>query len=100
MSLTRHFPLNGPMSGNVTECNRIRFADWLHIYLIDTKENKKIRDSDIEQILEIVLYQTIDIFCLFQDIFPLRRPIPENVTESKPIPVAVWLHIYLIDKNV
>ena len=81
-SLTRDFPLNGPISGNVTECNRIRFADWLHIYLIDTK-NKKIRDSNIEQIIQIVLYETIDIFCLNQDIFPLRRPITENVTESK-----------------
>ena len=32
--------------------------------------------------------------------FPLRGPIPGNVTGSNPVPVTVWLYIYLIDINI
>ena len=32
--------------------------------------------------------------------FPLRGPIPGNVTESNPVSVTVCLYIYLIDINI
>ena len=32
--------------------------------------------------------------------FPLRGPIPGNVTGSNPVPVTVCLYIYLIDINI
>ena len=53
-----------------------------------------------KKILEISLYEKIFILGRFQDIFPLKRPIPENVTGFNPIPVAFWLNIYLTDINV
>ena len=40
------------------------------------------------------------LFKSLRDIFILRGPIPGNVTGSNPVPIAVWLNIYLIDINI
>ena len=32
--------------------------------------------------------------------FPLRDPITGNVTGSNPVPILVWLYIYLIGINI
>ena len=40
------------------------------------------------------------ILVVSETYFPLRGPIPGNVTGSNPVAIAVWLHIYLTDINI
>ena len=53
-----------------------------------------------EKYLKLRYTEKIVNFSRFQDIFPLRGPIPGNVTGSNLVHIAVWLHIYLIDINI
>ena len=44
---------------------------------------------------------TKSLFLVVSEIyFPLRGPIPGNVTGFNPVPVTVCLYIYLIDINI
>ena len=47
-----------------------------------------------------VYYQKISIILVSEKYFPHSGPILVDVAESSPIPVAVWLHIYLININI
>ena len=40
------------------------------------------------------------IFVVSETYFSLCGPIPGNVTGSNPVPIVVWLNIYLVDKNI
>ena len=53
-----------------------------------------------KKIFQIALLRENRYFTVYETYFALKGPIPGNVTGSNPIPVAVWLHIYLIDVNI
>ena len=40
------------------------------------------------------------IFVVSETYFSLSGPIPGNVTGSNPVPIVVWLNIYLVDLNI
>ena len=53
-----------------------------------------------KKIFEIAFYDKIAILAVSETYFPLRGPIPGHVTESNPVPITVWLNIYLTDINI
>ena len=40
------------------------------------------------------------IFVVSETYFSLSGPIPGNVTGSNPVPIEVWLNIYLVHINI
>ena len=47
--------------------------------------------------MKLLYYEKIAILAVSETYFPLRGPIPGNVTESNPVPITVW--IYLPDRH-
>ena len=50
--------------------------------------------------LKLLYYEKIAILAVSETYFPLKDPIPGNVTGSNPVPITVWLYIYLIGINI
>ena len=50
--------------------------------------------------MKLLCYEKIAILAVSETYFHLRGPIPGNVTGSNPIPITVWLYIYLTDINL
>ena len=53
-----------------------------------------------KNIFEIAYYEKIAILAVSETYFPLMDPIPGNVTGSNPVPITVWLYIYLRGINI
>ena len=64
-----YFPLSDPLPGNVTGSNPFHTAVWLHIYRTDINISRKYEAEIQKKIFEIALYEKIDIFRSFRDIF-------------------------------
>ena len=89
------------MPGNVTGSNPVPIAVWLHIYHIDINISRKYEaEKQKKKYLKLLYYKKIAILVVSETYFPLRGPIPGNVTGSNPVAIAVWVNIYLIDINI
>ena len=84
----------------MTGSNRIPITVWLYIYLTDINISRKLEAEIQKKIFEIAFYDKIANLAVSETYFPLRGPIPGHVTESNPVPITVWLNIYLTDINI
>ena len=92
-----YIPLRSPIQGNVTGSDSVPIAVWLHIYLIGINISRK-KEAEIQKKYLKLLYMRKSLFLIVSETyFPLRGPIPDNVTGSNRIPFTVWLYIYLIN---